>query len=75
MHSNNFAAQNHKTITMEDNEGHRFTGLSPCAGPLYRQSAANNRRHWGDTGRLAIMHGEDEYPLRITSKGKLILTK
>lgn len=45
----------------------------PPRGPQVRRIAS--RELMGTSGQLIIRHAGDEYHLRVTSKGKLILTK
>ncbi|HJQ56624.1 MAG TPA: hemin uptake protein HemP [Vineibacter sp.] len=66
------------------NHGTQRTGrsLGPTRAPhLSRPSPApairrvGSRELVGASGQLIIRHGNDDYRLRVTSKGKLILTK
>lgn len=45
----------------------------PSRGPSIRR--VGSRELMGASGQLIIRHAGDEYHLRVTSKGKLILTK
>jgi hemin uptake protein HemP len=45
----------------------------PSRGPVIRR--IGSRELMGSSGQLIIRHAGDEYRLRVTSKGKLILTK
>jgi len=45
----------------------------PPRGPSIRR--IGSRELMGPSGQLIIRHAGDEYRLRVTSKGKLILTK
>jgi len=45
----------------------------PPRGPMIRR--VGSRELMGPSGQLIIRHAGDEYRLRVTSKGKLILTK
>ncbi len=49
-----------------------FRGRPP-RGPSVRR--IGSRELMGPTGQIIIRHGGDDYHLRVTSKGKLILTK
>jgi hemin uptake protein HemP len=49
-----------------------FRGRPPRAPSVRR---IGSRELMGPTGQIIIRHGGDDYHLRVTSKGKLILTK